>query len=425
MIIRNTNITAFGGLHLIHRDLFNSGLIPLINQHLGERNIFAKYSYSDAILAKIYTSFAGGNCAEHIKYLKSTFQNMKDFKPSSADTILRIQKELSTAITEVKSDKDKTYQINYNDNLVDLLLKVIVKLGLIKPKSSDNILDFDHQFMPTNKYGTKYSYKKKKGYFPAYGSIADLPIYIENRDANASVKFNQVDTFMRMFNALLKREIKVSKARMDSGSYVKEIVDFLDGKNIQFYIRASQSATLLSKAGSLTDYKDIKIGFQKYQTSSFQYKFGQKEHRIVAYRFPNKKGQFNAFSKDNYNYLFIITNDNNFTEKQVIEFYNQRGRSEKIFDELNNDFNAKNLPFSELNQNTTHLILSSITKTIYKWVVTKYSKLSNGLIKATDRLKKFRFLIINIPAKITKTGKKGLKTILLKPTHLDLGGIVT
>ena len=33
------------------------------------------------------------------------------------------------------------------------------------------ILDFDHQFIPTEKYDTKYSYKNARGYFPGKATV--------------------------------------------------------------------------------------------------------------------------------------------------------------------------------------------------------------------------------------------------------------
>lgn len=66
----------------------------------------------------------------------------------------------------------------------------------------DLVYDFDHQFIPTEKYDATYSYKKEKGYFPAVVSIADTPLYIEGRNGNCSVKTTQLDTHKRALSAL-------------------------------------------------------------------------------------------------------------------------------------------------------------------------------------------------------------------------------
>gem|GEM_PF-3889418 len=163
---------------------------------------------------------------------------------------------------------------------------------------------------------------------------------------------------------------------------------------------------------------------QTYQASSFDYQFGAHTHRRVVYRQKNKSGQLNAITGDAYKYFFIITNDEDWTPKQIIEFYNQRGSSEKVFDQLNNNFNSKHLPFSLLHENTVHLILSCITMLIYKWLIKKLSKATSGLLKITDRIKRFRFLFVNrLCFKFIKTGRQ-LKTKIFLPAGFNLSGFI-
>ncbi len=57
-----------------------------------------------------------------------------------------------------------------------------------------------------------------------------------------------------------------------------------------------------------------------------------------------KNNQIDLFTGDNLIYRSILTNDWERTEKEVIEFYNLRGSSEKLFDVMNNDFGWKHLP---------------------------------------------------------------------------------
>ncbi len=58
----------------------------------------------------------------------------------------------------------------------------------------------------------------------------------------------------------------------------------------------------------------------------------------------SKSNQIDMFTGDLFVYRSILTNDGQSTEKQVIEFYNQRGSSEKLFDVMNNDIRWKHLP---------------------------------------------------------------------------------
>jgi hypothetical protein len=58
----------------------------------------------------------------------------------------------------------------------------------------------------------------------------------------------------------------------------------------------------------------------------------------VVSRERNKTGQTNIDYQDNFIYRDILTNDADSSGKEVIEYYNQRGAAEKIFDEMNTNF---------------------------------------------------------------------------------------
>ena len=67
----------------------------------------------------------------------------------SADTILRAIKELSQNNISYTSDTGKTYDFNTADKLNTLLLNCLLKEG----EGYD--VDFDHQFIETEKYDAK------------------------------------------------------------------------------------------------------------------------------------------------------------------------------------------------------------------------------------------------------------------------------
>ncbi len=92
------------------------------------------------------------------------------------------------------------------------------------------------------------------------------------------------------------------------------------------------------------------------------------------------------FTGDAFVYRSILTNDRQSIEKQVIEFYNQRGSSEKRFHVMNNDFGWKHLPCSFICENTAFLIISAMAKNFYNYFVKMASKVFRD-IKPTTRLK--------------------------------------
>ncbi len=411
--IINSEVTPFGGLHLIHERILSKNIPQLINETLGNRRHNAEYSYSDLILNMCYTTFCGGDCAEDINYVKDAFLHLKKMKTASPDTLLAMQKELITDAEEITSERGTVNKININKRLNDLLVKTALHLGVLKRGGTDYCLDFDHQFIPAEKYDATHSYKKERGYFPGVASIENTPVYIENRNGNCQVKFNQLETIQRVLSLLQNNGIKIFRARMDCGSYLKEVCNYFHQEEITFYIRAEQSEQLLFEASTNDEWKKETIGMHTYEVCSIEHHFGKHTHRVVVYRCPNKTGQKDIITDDANNYLFIITNDRKESEKFVIEFYNDRGNSERLFDIQNNDFNWKKMPFSFLEQNTVYLILMAICHVIYQWLIRIFSRACNFL-KPNYRLKKFIFRFVCIAGKVICTGRRQVVKLFTK-----------
>ena len=163
---------------------------------------------------------------------------------------------------------------------------------------------------------------------------------------------------------------------------------------------------------AIKDWKEVEINHIICEVASIEYKaFGsEKADRLVIQRTKENQGQGNLFTGDARVYRSIFTNDTESSEKQVIEFYNARGTSEKVFDVMNNDFGWSKLPFSFMNENTVFMIVTTICRVIYQWLLNRYSKVFPEL-KPIYRLKKFIFRFITVCTKWVK-GQRGIKLIV-------------
>lgn len=400
----DSKLTPFGGLHLIHKRLSSKRFGQFIDKQLGSRVKTVGYNYSDLILTRLYTTFFGGSATEDVNYIRAhTLEQLHCFKTPSPDTILRGDWELATCCNHIETISGTPNKINVNTKMNDLLISCVKFFDLLP--NEDLVYDFDHQFIPTQKYDASYSYKKEKGYFPAVVSIAGLPLYIEGPNGNCNVKTAQLNTHKRALDALHQQGVYPKYVRMDAGSYIQEVTDYFDSQDKLFFIRANQSQCLLEAASSSQQWQNCTIGYQDMQTITLAYQFGNAAHRIVAYRVPKTTRQVSTFTGDAYKYMFIITNDWQMSDKQVIEFYNQRGASEKVFDVQNNDFNWKCMPHSFLQENTVYLIIMAIAHIVYKWLISAFSKLVKDL-NPKARLKQFIFRFVTTVAKITKSGRR-------------------
>jgi hypothetical protein len=404
---KSTNISPFAGISFINNEFNNTGMSQLIDNVLGERVKTVGYSYSDIIKNLFNVFYSGGNCAEDIQshlgnHLKSILEN----DVPSADTILRGIKELSTPNSIFTSKQDISYNFNINSNLNSLNIKsLILNKQLQKEVSYD--FDYDNQIIATEKYDAKLTYKHTKGYCPGVATIGNKIVYIENRDGNVNVKFEQAATLSRAYKLLADNGIKINRSRMDAGSYAKEIIDVVAENSKFFYIRANKSAEVFRQITEIKEWETIEINYKKYEVASIAFTqfFADRNYRLVIMREKMDNKQIDIFTGDPFSYRSILTNDLESTEKEVIEYYNQRGSNEKVFDVMNNDFGWKQLPCSFINENTAYLIIMAMAKNFYDYYVEKVSHVFED-IKPTTRIKAFIFRFISVAGRWIFTGRQ-------------------
>lgn len=416
-------INPFGGINFVNQTIENSGVYPLIDEVLGKRAVQAEYSYSDVIRALWLLNLTGGDCAEDIsEHLRPYLKDIKGVAVPSADTLLHVQKQLATEKEVYTTDKGIEHEFNINENLNRLMVKQLVHCKQLSSTNTEYTFDYDNQFLPAGKYDAKRSYKHADGYFPGIASINNMPIYIENRNGNSNVKYKQDQTLQRAYDILGEFNIKIKRSRMDCGSFSKNIVRVVESNSELFYIRAQRCDDLFEKIQQINEWMLVEIGFKQYEVASIEYPpFGEdRAYRYVISREKNEDGQYNLFTGDHYLYRAIMTNDYQKTDLEVILFYNDRGQSERLFDEMNNDFNWNKLPFSFLQENTVFMILMAMCRNIYHYLLEQISK-KVDFVKTTFRLKKFIFRFVVVPTKwIRHAGQDILKVFSTKNYHLTM-----
>ena len=414
------SVSPFAGVSFVNALFNKSGLSNLIDTELGLRVQTFGYQYSEIIRNLSNVFISGGNCIEDIgTHLKDHLKAIPNNQVPSPDTALRGIKELSVENIPLTSNSDKVYDFNINTKLNRLNIKsLILTKQLESGKSYD--FDYDNQVLPNKKYDAKKTYKKNKGYVPGVATIDDKIVYLENRDGNANVKFEQASTLRRAYELLSSEGIEVNRSRMDAGSYSKEIIDVVDKHSKLFYIRANKSVSLFEQIREIKDWKIVEINYKNYEVASIPFVqfYEERNFRLVIMREKRDDNQVDVFTQDAYKYRSILTSDWVSTEKEVIEYYNQRGTSEKIFDVMNNDFGWKHLPFSFLNQNGAFMIIMAMIKNFYNYVVKKVSEVFTD-INPTTRLKRFIFKFIAVAGKWRYQGRQWiLKLFTNRPYEL-------
>lgn len=419
----NSDIKIFGGLNFVDYIINNHAIYETTTQVLGNRGDRAEYSYADMLRTLLSLVICGGECAEDItQHLRTELQQLKGFKVCSADTLLRMQKELATEKEICVSKADITHEFNINSKLNELLVRLLVQTSQLKPTEKKYVFDYDNQFIPTEKYDSKRSYKHANGYFPGVASINNFPVYVENRNGNSHVKYNQAETLKRAYKNLSDHGINIYFSRMDCGSFERNVVKVVEENSQYFVIRAQRCDNLQGQIKEITNWQTVTIGVKEYQVASIDYApFGEKKtYRYVITREKRPDGQGDLFTNDAFKYRAILTNNYDMADVEIVEFYNARGESERLFDEMNNDFLWKKMPFSFLHENTVFLILMAICRNLFHFIIDCISK-KLDFVKSNGRLKQFIFRFMSVPCKWIKSGRRCvLKMFTKKKYHLIL-----
>jgi len=312
---------------------------------------------------------------------------------------LEIAKVLKDKFADAMDD-----DFNTADKLNALLIKALVSTGELNEVETYDV-DFDHQFLETEKYDAKPTYKKFLGYRPGVYVIGDMIVYVENSDGNTNVRFYQAETHKRFFALLEANSIRVNRFRADCGSCSKEIVSEIEKHCTHFYIRANRCSSLYDDLFSLRGWKTEEInGIQFELNSILVEKWEGKCYRLVIQRQKRMDGELDLWEGE-YTYRCILTNDYDSSTRDIVEFYNKRGGKERIFDDMNNGFGWNRLPKSFMSENTVFLLLTALIHNFYKTIISKLDTKAFGL-KETSRIKAFVFSFISVPAKWIMTARQ-------------------
>lgn len=402
--IKSEKLTPFGGIFPI-MEQFNILLGETIDSTLGLRCSSFGYQYSEIIRSLMCVYFCGGSCVEDISsHLMEHVSLHPLLRTCSADTILRAINELTGENISYTSDSGKSYDFNTSDTLNTLLLNCLLASGQLKAGECYDV-DFDHQFIETEKYDARPTYKKFTGYRPGVAVIGDMIVGIENSDGNTNVRFHQEDTLRRFFERLENNGFTVNRFRADCGSCSEVIVDEVSRHCRKFYIRANRCSSLYDDIFSLRGWRKEEINGIWFELNSIIVeKWKGKAYRLVIQRQRRVDGELDLWEGE-YTYRCILTNDYESSMRDIVEFYNLRGGKERIFDDMNNGFGWNRLPKSFMAENTVFLLLTALIRNFYKAIMNRLD-LKRFRLKANSRIKTFVFKFISVPAKWIRTSRR-------------------
>jgi hypothetical protein len=415
-IINSLPISSFGGINFVFEELDNLKIDNILNHLLPDLPSQCKYSWKDIIYSYWSILLCGGDCAEDISInLKLGLVNNPYIKLPSPDRLLDRLKDLSVPSVHYKKYRAKVFnEFSTNQKLNILNLKILKRLSALKFKEA--VLDYDNTYLFTDKADAQNTYLKAYGYCPGVGIIGNSVVYVENRNGNCAPHTLQEETIERMFDVLDSQGIEVDVFRADSASFQFNVITTVNKYVKKFYIKARINEVVADAINNISQWDEVCVGekvmyrgsinFTPFKSAAEKNKQEEllKEYRLVVTKEAKKDGQMDLFTREACIYSAILTNEFDKSDDEVVLFYNQRGKQEREFDILKNDFAWNRMPFSKLEYNTVYLIITAICRNIYNYIISKFSKTFKNLAPYF-RLKKFIFRFICIPAKWIRSGR--------------------
>jgi len=424
VIHSDKNITAFGGLNFIYKTINDKGLAAYLDEQMGYRGPCAKYSHSDIVLSLLGNSLVQGSYISDLEIFKEKYNEQFFGKIPSPDTVEYVCQQLKTPTVKRTTDKGVTHLLNYSNDMNKTLVGLAVKTGMLKGGGDNGyILDFDNVIIENDKQDALRTYKKTKGYHPNLAFIGRVPVHIENHNGNTPARYEQKETLERCFDNLDKAGVRISAFRADSASYQKEVVELACKHAATFYIRLNDCESLRKQCGQVKEWQKILINHIVKEVATIEYKpFGGKQaYRAVITRTERKDKQADVFSATAYDYYGILTDEWFKDNKEVIEFYNQRGDAENSNRYMLGDFNLHHLPFPDMCTNTVFIYLMAMCATLFEWIKTVLVANKVKAIAISMRVKAVCFHYITVAATyITHAREKILKVFAPANTYRQL-----
>ncbi len=443
--ISDKKITTRGGLIPILKHIRKCKIPQVIRSCVEKRPFWSTYANEDIFIGLAMNMFCGKKRISQIENIRSKISIIPGLKLGSHDTLGRALKNLATKNTVVETFNKRQQQfikatINYNEPLSRLLIKSTKRLGLLKQGKSYT-LDIDATFISTKcREAERHRKYKKIGFSPMVCMLDNIPVHVSLRNGNAAAALYLKNDIEKCLELLEESNIKVGRVRSDAAGYTKELLEYLDEKNIKFNIRMPLNKcfkNLVSKLKECDEWKRTVIETSDMiwdcDIASFPYVMHDTtmKGRVVCLKVPdletikemeseedsqrrlninkkmlelNEKGLLNTEKKtfdngwvnlDGYNYKIIYTNDFESSNEDLIYEYNKRGGCERCFEYLKQDCGWKYPPFSEMSENNVYLIVSALAYNIFLSALMNFNKYVKGL-DSKSRLPKFIDFVVDV-----------------------------
>lgn len=281
-------------------------------------------------------------------------------------------------------------------------------------------LDIDATEIISHKAEAQWTYNKNQGYMPMVGHVAEVGMVVacDFRTGNTPPSKDNL-AFIQQCKSALPEDCTIKALRIDSAGYQAKIIKYCEEKAIDYAIRAKMSAGIKEQIETLKekDWQPLihKSGEASQSQSTcriIHWITGHKTALTLVVQRKAIKGQMELdtgepinsteITDQGYIYRSIVTNQEDWTDSQIIHWYNQRGEdSENRIKELKLDFGGDVLPCSDFGANALYFMISALSFNLFALM-----RLFLPEELAHHRAGTIRWRLYAIAAKVVKTGRQ-------------------
>ena len=353
-------ITPHAGLGLFGEFLHSQRISELIDELLPRRKSPKSYMPSMFALPLLLTMHGGGRHIEDIRDIEND---------SALCELLGLPKVPSSNATgdwfrfigSVKNGLSGLVKLNRH-----LLRRALKKLQL-----KGFTLDIDATEIVAEKILALFTYKGNQGYMPMVGHIAETGMVIHDdfREGNIAPAAENL-TFIKKCVANMPKGKKITMFRADAATYIAEVFNYLEEKNILFAIGGKKDVAVMTLINELKreDWREYQ-GTSKIASILHTMNDTSQGFRMIVIQKPYQASFDASENEENIrnSYRVIATNDFDKTEEEIVKWYNQRANaSENKIKELKIGFNMEYMPFGTTEANAVFFRLGTIAYNLFK-----------------------------------------------------------
>ena len=411
--IFDKSMDSYGGLYFFRQFIDRSGFNSVVEQVLGKRPSQAAYTYTEVFTSFTANCLAGGTYTEDMNILRLKNHSDTGYRYCSSDTFTRVNKQLIDLDNMYLNytDQGKEVELFYNAPLNRLLLQTYRRFF---SANNHRILDHDHTKLFTTKPDAQACYKGL-GYYASCFSTDQIPLYVSLQSGNATPKTKLVEVLEAGLKAMKKQGLSYDIFRADGACYSEEVIKLIL-LYCSHYIIRSRKSQVRQHLISPEKCNLIEIRGGLYRVYEHTDTFAGRPCRRIYYQKINQEKDL--FSEITFDEIITSLPQEHYSTVELIQMYFDRGGSERLFDEMKNDYNAKHLPYNEAPYNLCYLCVSALSVILVRAFKVLVNKIVGTYILPKIRIKQLLFRLIAFPAKLIRRSRQEIYKLYCKQKEL-------